>query len=165
MSRVSLSAKHARALLLLAESSGTFNTEITNARDALAAALKPRPASSAKKKTAAKKRARQEQTSQIHEVVMARACGRCECGCGNEEVEFDRLEMDHFFGRGRAESVESCWALLAGCHTRKTQNWPDSARWLKAFIAHAERHGYTAEADRARARLHGIVAMRAGGAR
>jgi hypothetical protein len=71
------------------------------------------------------------------------------------------LELDHFFGRGKAkQSAENCWALCRKCHHYKTENRPSAARWLEDFLQHCLRYGYAAEAERARARLEGICAVR-----
>lgn len=90
----------------------------------------------------------------IRDEVMARAGQECEA-CTLAALPA-QLEMDHFFGgsRRRAEErVETCWALCPGCHRMKTDNFPDSQHWAHVFAEHCERHGYTREAELARARL------------
>lgn len=89
------------------------------------------------------------QTREIREAVFERADGICE-GCHDENAH----AMDHHFGRGKEpQSVANCWALCAECDFRKTNNTPSAAWWLETFIAHCEKHGYVAEAEKAAAKL------------
>lgn len=95
----------------------------------------------------------------LREAVLERAGGTCECGCGQPLF---RAEIDHAFGRARAEeSLETCWALTPRCHFAKTNNSPSAAHWLTRFEAHAEAHGYFAAAARARTRLFFVNARTA----
>ena len=87
----------------------------------------------------------------IRRTVFARASNACEA-CGQWVTE-ETGHLDHARGRGRAESVESCWALCVPCDLAKTMNEPTSAHWLAKFARHCERHGYAREAELARARL------------
>lgn len=127
---------------------------------------KPRPLAVASRKVKAEKKAsKREQRADVRALVMARAEANgnlCECGCGRVmDGEFIlRPTLDHYFGRARAESVETCWAIAEGCHYLKSNNVPSASAWIERFITHAEKHGYTAEAERARARLEGICAIR-----
>jgi 5-methylcytosine-specific restriction endonuclease McrA len=168
MSRVSLSVKHARALWGLLPNVADVSPDERMAMAALEAALKPRPVSSQRKKTAAKRRTRKAETSAIYEEVAKRAGGKCEA-CEEPFSPFAysslRPELDHFFGRGRGQSVVSCWLICARCHHAKSKSVPSAGFWLHAFIRHAEKHSYMVTAEKARARLEGIVAMRAEGAR
>lgn len=77
----------------------------------------------------------------VRQAVLTRARGFCECQCG---TRVPPGEVDHFMGRAKAkESIENCWVLTVACHLRKTRNEPSAAEWLRKFIAHTERHGYT----------------------
>ena len=87
--------------------------------------------------------------------IVRRADGLCEA-CRVRPA----ARIDHFFSRGRAESLETCWHLCVECDIDKTYNRPAASHWLLSFVCHAESHGYTAAAERARARLEGIVAVR-----
>lgn len=88
------------------------------------------------------KRATRAQTiAEIRRTVMARAHGRCECGCRRRGP----LELDHVFGGSKKrslESVETCWALLHEHHDDKTNNRPSAAFWAEKFRAHCLRQGY-----------------------
>lgn len=82
-----------------------------------------------------------------------RSRGCCEA-CGTSFGVGMPAELDHFWGRVRvAQSDENCWLLCWLCHRQKTNNTPSAAHWLRAFVAHAERYGFIAEAAKARARL------------
>lgn len=85
----------------------------------------------------------------VAEAVVERAAGRCEC-CDRpflgDEGPF-RLTIDHMQGRGRSESVETCWALRAQCHEQKTLNDPGASYWLAKFALFAKRHGYSEAHD------------------
>lgn len=114
---------------------------------------------------ALKEGARQSRTAaraKVRDLCALRAGPLCECGCGRRFSEFNPAEMDHALGRARAESVETCWMLARSCHVDKTRSDPSAALWLRRFICHASFFGYHAEAEQARRRLEGIVAMRAG---
>lgn len=124
---------------------------------ALEQALRPkRSKAPTRQRREAKRQSRRERTAEVRAAVMERAGGICECGCGTEfrEPSFNYSpQLDHFRGRARGESVESCWALTAYCHEQKTRNEPDAAAWLRKFAAHCRRHGYDREAQLAEARL------------
>ena len=94
------------------------------------------------------------QTREIREAVFERAGGLCEA------CEFSRsLSMDHYFGRGKEpQSVANCWALCLKCDREKTENKPSASYWLANFIAHCEKHGYVAEAEKAAAKLEVLKA-------
>jgi hypothetical protein len=73
------------------------------------------------------------------EVVMRdRACAACGLAAGTE--------LDHFWGRGREESVESCWMLCHDCHQAKTDNDPTRLDWIFWFRAHCGQHRYVEQA-------------------
>jgi len=80
-------------------------------------------------------------------VVAARAGHFCECGCGQRFSDVGltgNRTMDHFLGKARSESVETCWMLRRDCHLNlKQQNKPSRAYWLRLFINHCERFGYS----------------------
>ncbi len=89
---------------------------------------------------------------EIRRYVFARANGICECGCGKPLDESSQL--DHVFGRAKAEeSIENCWALTLQCHDDKTNNRPNAARWCGNFQEHCNRHGYLEASKRAYAKL------------
>ena len=83
----------------------------------------------------------------IRALVFARAKGRCECGC-QRPITPETGRLDHFFGRSRAESVETCWGLSVQCDEAKTNNRPSSIVWCRRFFVHARRHGYAEEIER-----------------
>jgi hypothetical protein len=79
----------------------------------------------------------------VRQAVVTRAGGRCEA-CGTH-VTAASGELDHFFGRARSESVETCWLLCpgaVGCHRSKTDNQPSRRWWLERFRRHAVLHGF-----------------------
>lgn len=93
---------------------------------------------------AARKATKAEARRAVRHLVEERAAGRCEvAGCGGFG-----LEMDHFWGRAREESVESCWMLCHLCHRMKTNNMPDRIAWLETFRGHAAVNGYVAQVDK-----------------
>lgn len=85
--------------------------------------------------------------------MFRRARNVCECGCGRY-INAEQGHLDHFFGRGKVAQTEAnCWALTIFCDHRKTNNDPTRAYWLRKFIAHAEKHGFGPEAERAAAAI------------
>lgn len=72
--------------------------------------------------------------------VVTRAAGRCEA-CG-DSVTTKTSEMDHVFGRARAEDFETVWMLCRPCHFAKTNALPSREAWLRRFHRHAERLGH-----------------------
>lgn len=90
------------------------------------------------RKAHGKRGAKARKTMEVYDAVEQRARGVCECGCGGAfGSDLDTMpEMDHFWGRAREESVESCWMLRAQCHREKTGNKPDRKTWLKKFYTH-----------------------------
>lgn len=130
--------------------------------------LPARPRQLRKKEMAAKarkkakrsaRRVHQAETSSIYTEVMARAGGGCEYAAVALPEDGPPLcmglpVMDHFRGRGKAQqTVENCWALCVRHNLQKTDNVPDAALWVNAFIRHCEKHGYTTEAELARGKL------------
>ena len=101
-----------------------------------------------------------EELADIRAFCFARAKGHCECGCGRAFAPFDPGELDHFFGRGRAESRETCWALSAYCHKRKTLLEPDAETWFRRYIEHAYLHSYEEQQQWAEARLAFVIARK-----
>lgn len=166
MTTVKLSTKTARAILVCLEENGLGAPVAAELRAALRPSPKKREATRAKRKAReSKAKTKREATSEVRAAVMARADMECECGCGQW---FGGLlgaaELDHFWGKARAESVETCWALASHCHRLKTNNNPSARHWLLRFHAHCENHGYTTEAARARDRLAFVSARESLGA-
>jgi 5-methylcytosine-specific restriction endonuclease McrA len=154
---VRLSARSARIALRVLEDGKCGLVEEAKVAAELRAALRPSPkriasrkASKAKRETRAK--TKRDESAGIRALCMLRAAGRCE-HCGYVAPDWEPLELDHFFGRARVESVETCWMLCRGCHRRKTNNDPVPSVWLELFAFHAEKHGYSDAARRARDRL------------
>lgn len=157
MRSVRLSHKIAKALVAMAKTSPSriyFEREVAEAERA----LKPRPVSSYRVRKEKKRGTKRQETARIREAVMRRADGKCECGCGGDTMGLGPLELDHFWGRGKEpQTVENCWALSRWHHRLKTENkYPGREGWLRAFAAHCDRHGYAAEAAKARARLESL---------
>lgn len=93
----------------------------------------------------------------LYAFLIARARGVCECGC---KRQLRAREVDHFFGRAKAEeSAETCWVLTPECHYAKTNNVPNADHWLLKFIAHCGRLDYAAAAARAQLRREWLAAM------
>lgn len=98
-------------------------------------------------------------TKRLRAQVFLRAEDKCEA-CGRY-IDEASGRLDHFFGRAKAAQAPSnCWALCVDCDTRKTVNAPSAAWWLGQFILHATRYGFTAEAERAGAKLQTLQAKR-----
>ena len=96
----------------------------------------------------------------IAEAVLARAAGRCECGCG---LFFDQtlegaVELDHALSRREPDSIDTIWALRRACHRRKTDSEPNAATWLMKFAGHCATHGYRASYEKALRRLRFVRA-------
>jgi hypothetical protein len=99
----------------------------------------------------AKRKAKREATRDVRAAVLKRAGGDCEnCGWGGLAAQ---LELDHFEGKARSESVETCWLLCRVCHRLKTNNQPSTTNWLDVFAFHCRKHGYSEAEARARKRL------------
>lgn len=158
---IRLSARSAKALLETVTSKRDLQVwpeprEVTELRAALAKLSRSRPRKAAAQKVkTAKRKTRREETAEIRAAVMERADGYCEA-CPMRDLL--PLELDHAFGRRGEQSHRTCWALCRWCHKSKTLNQPSAAEWLGRFISHCHRHGYDAEAKRARARLHFVEA-------
>jgi hypothetical protein len=165
---VRISLKAARELLKVAHLNDPFRPESSRAQDELSAAIDRATRASATRRKLRqpkeeKRAAKRAATSAVREAVLERAQGTCECGCG-EPFTFGisgLATMDHFEGKARSESLETCWALRWACHNRKTNNYPDAAFWLESFIAHCDKHAYPEAADRARTRLGYVLARSA----
>lgn len=160
MKRVSLSLKDARCLLDICDGgAGCYGPDHEDAERHLKAAVdhatRVRPAlRAAKQRREVKRKTKRERTSEIREEVMKRAGLVCECGCGRWFRGFNgAAQLDHYDGRARSESVETCWALRADCHREKTDGVPSSIEWHERFLAHAQRHGYATAAICARRRI------------
>ena len=77
-------------------------------------------------------------TKTVRRSVARRARGRCEA----TGAAGPKLSMDHFFGRARSETVETCWMLSPAADFDKTNNIPSRRYWLLRFRRHAALHGY-----------------------
>ena len=85
-------------------------------------------------------------TKRLRRAVFARACNACE-NCGQWVTE-ESGHLDHQFGRAKVpEAVSNCWALCVRCDLQKTVNEPSASFWLARIERHANRYGYTAEAE------------------
>jgi hypothetical protein len=89
----------------------------------------------------------------VYEAVRERAAGACEC-CGRSLLI---PELDHFEGRARSESIETCWMLTRDCHVSKSANDPSAAVWLTRFALHCRRYGYLEALERTLTRLHSVT--------
>jgi hypothetical protein len=98
----------------------------------------------ARKPKESKRKQKREETFLVRAEVFRRANGVCECGCGRPLTTAlaGGPTLDHFFGRARAESIETCWALRWDCHVMKTENRPSATSWLDRFVTHCRRHMY-----------------------
>lgn len=94
-----------------------------------------------RRKTAAAERgARTGARRALREAAVTRAGGRCEA-CGVDVPE-KLLELDHIFGRGRSEHIETVWMLCRSCHREKTNNSPSHMAWLERAFEWAGRRGF-----------------------
>jgi hypothetical protein len=97
----------------------------------------------------AKRAAEAAVRAEVRAACVARAEGDCEA-CAR--FAGAALHLDHFWGRAREESVESCWMLCPGCDHEKTENKPTRQHWLHLFSFHCRNEGYAdqvAKCDRA----------------
>ena len=169
MSTVRLSRKNAQAVAAHLQKQPALYPALAGALRQLQDGLAPRRAKpiaiAARKAKAERVRAHQDETSAIYREVEKRADGKCEA-CGLPFSPADPPELDHQPGRHRApQTVQNCWLIHARtCHRVKTNPAGGARIHLERFITHAEKHGFHAEAERARARLEGIVSMRERGA-
>jgi hypothetical protein len=89
----------------------------------------------------------------VKAAVRARSGGKCEMRWLPEEgggyCILPAASTDHFWGRAREESVESCWHLCATHDREKTENIPTRVLWLRRFYMHAFRNGYHGQMDKA----------------
>jgi 5-methylcytosine-specific restriction endonuclease McrA len=148
---VRLSLKAARALYSHCMENGR---QPSRALGELQVALAKASRASATRRTlrkpkAAKQKSKREARAEVRAAVIERARGKCEaCGAWSGQ-----LQLDHFFGRARSESPETCWALDGNCHKLKTNNRPSAQRWLTIFADHCLLLGYAEAEARARKRL------------
>lgn len=87
--------------------------------------------------------AKNAETAAIWHAVNQRAIYEfelCECGCG-VRLGDDR-QLDHYPGRAKGQSVDTCWMLNPWCHRDKTNNYPSTAHWNLRWRAHCGKHGY-----------------------
>lgn len=143
MKSVRISVRAARELLAMSEGRGSA----PHGAYELSKALEVKPTDrAARKARTAKRLSHNEETAVIRAAVIARAKGRCECGCGRH-ILTGTGQMDHYAGRVRQrQSIEWCWWLSRECHRAKTDNKPDAMTWHFAFLKHARAHRYTAPA-------------------
>lgn len=99
------------------------------------------------------------ETKRIRVAIFKRSDNRCECGC-RRWVTFESGRMDHFFLRAKVPQAESnCWFLHRDCDEERTRpTKTDRAHWLRLFINHATKYGYTAEAQLADTKLETLRA-------
>jgi len=106
--------------------------------------LKARSPSAHAAKKKQKRLSRKGAVAAVRPLVVDRANGHCECGCGvpfgvgNTDYSAD---WDEFYGRKRV-SVQETWMLSRRHHLLKTQNWPYRAYWDEKFKAHCAKYGY-----------------------
>lgn len=150
MTRISLSARSARALLANRSIREDFDPALRRAREELEAALKPkRSKAPARARREAKRKTKRELFDAIKRQVFARSGGKCEL-CGVRVAS----DPHHVFGRVRVpESVSNVIAVCRRCHDAITQSKPSAAHWQREQIHHLEAYGYTEEARRMRALL------------
>jgi hypothetical protein len=87
--------------------------------------------------------------------VRERDRGQC-CAHGWNGRCLGMLELDHFYGKAKAEeSPETLWLLCARHHRLKTDGWPGRLAWLELYRSHCTGYGYADEL----ARLEGMVAL------
>jgi hypothetical protein len=92
---------------------------------------------------------------QVRADVFERAAGKCEAGSCDRTPE----ELDHFFGRAKAdETVENCWAICREHHREKTDNFPSRAYWLARFGLHSKRCGHMGALERVLQSLEFVTA-------
>lgn len=163
----------ANSIDTLGEHGATALNALWVAHDAWEKAQSAAPASArpAPVRRKPKPKEKRQATADVRAAVLERANGLCECGCARPFV-LRGPELDHFFGRARSESVESCWVLRSDCHHRKTNNVPNAAVWLEKFRAHCVHYNYWDEAKKAGRRLAYVEAkeklgqrLKAGGAK
>lgn len=81
--------------------------------------------------------AKREERGEIRDRCVSRSEGRCENpDCRRSATELYPAHWDHFFGRARAESVETSWMLCPDCDHLKTHSDPDAAAWYRRFLRH-----------------------------
>jgi 5-methylcytosine-specific restriction endonuclease McrA len=114
----------------------------------------------ARKVETAKRQTKREARDGVYAAVDRRAGGRCEA-CGHTLHSLNPGEHDHFWGRARAETVESVWLCCRQCHREKTENRPSRATWLRRFIRHAGAFGYGREVRKAEAVLASLADVEA----
>lgn len=154
---VKISLKTARALMAELDSVDFVTGAGGGAYEELKRAMAPKKfIKAARVRKTAKRATKREARQDVRGEVMKRASGCCE-HCGASETDFSPLELDHFFGRARAESVETCWALCRACHRRKTDNTPSAASWLQAFVTHAGLRGFADARSMAIRRFNALV--------
>lgn len=152
--RVSLSLKAAQRLVSEHLQGGcckTCDAPVAELRAAIAKATRASATRRKLKQPKAEKRAtKRQRTKSVRALVMERAQGGCECGCGRPFESFSGVPtLDHFWGVAREESLESCWALRADCHRRKTDSVPSKRCWLTRFVIHCREHDYWVQESKA----------------
>lgn len=160
-SRVSLSRRDAK-ILDLALGDPDVHSQLgrlaLRALDRLRLALAPKPkrvaATKARKAKVATKRAtKREETARIYDAASERADRRCEA-CNGWFSFMDQAELDHARGRGRVrQALSNVWLIHQSCHRARHAGSPSREHWLDRWADHCRRHGYSAEAFDADAKL------------
>ncbi len=147
---VRISLKAAKALLESPwQLTGPAREELRRAAEKAGRAKATR--ASRERPKAAKLRAKRAATSAVYDAVAERAGQVCECGCGRWfRGLHGAQQLDHYEGRARSESVDTCWMLRSDCHARKTANSPSAVWWRSRFLEHCKRYDYREAAARAR---------------
>lgn len=159
MKTIRISERHARAIIMAAAGRAQIGLIEGHALNELRQALQ-RNANPLRPK---KPKPKGLSLTKIRNAVNARAGYLCECGCGRWfRGVGGAAQLDHFFGRARAQSVETCWRLREDCHFNKTNNSPSAGYWLEKFIEHCRKHGYAVELEQAEARLYALNMTRGG---
>lgn len=150
-----ISKRTLKAVLDFCESGGRNGVQVSIASiHEMRRALKPKKSVKASRvRRETKRLTKREETAEIRKAVMRRAEFQCEC-CGAVATSLMPLELDHFWGRGKAQQTEcNCWALCHHCHHDKTNNAPSAAHWLREFAMHAQKYGLSVERQTAIRRL------------
>lgn len=86
-----------------------------------------RAAAPAKKRRAAKKATKAEETRRIRAVVFHRARNLCEA-CGGMATD-----LEHMLGRKVPQTTANCAALCRACHRDRTDGRPSYGHWWRLY--------------------------------
>lgn len=111
--------------------------------------MKPKSKRGARVARHAKKASKSTMRREVRAVVMGRAAGQCEVqrvGAGSlaRRCESPAEEWDHFFGRGKDETVAGSWGICKLHHDDKGAGYPSRIWWLESFVLHCNLRGYLA---------------------